>query len=205
MASGSVISLQGVDSALGSHTSALEKRVALGDHAVYRVQNDRGICEHVEALYPAELSQVHLSSDDWSGAANKAEAGQVDVDLHRRFYKGQEKEAFKQKYFMFLLDVARHFYPEEHAVIVQAFPNVRFHMPGTTTVPRHKDSDAAPDRTPHPKGVRNFLFTLTRMEGTSSMYIESAPRRGDFKPVKMVRFAEGRVAVRGGIGEGGPF
>ena len=167
--------------------AGLEKRVGIGDHGVYRVENDHGILEHVRALYPVDLQSVHLSSKEWSQASRKSETGQVDVDLHRRFYKGEEKEAFRKKYYSFLTAVARYFFSEEHAVIVQGFPNIRFHMPGTTTVPRHKDSDVAPNRTPHPKGVRNFLYTLTDMEGTNSMYIESAPERADFKSITMVR------------------
>ena len=169
-------------------SQSIQHRLSVGDHGVFHVHNDHGIREHIRGLYPVELDTVHTSSDEWTTASNKAHAGEVDVDLHRRFYKGKEKEAFKTRYLSFLSDVGRHFYPDEHAVIVQAFPNIRFHMPGTVTVPRHRDSDATHNRTPHPKGVRNFLYALTRMEGTSSMYIESVPRKGDFQPLEMVCF-----------------
>jgi perosamine synthetase len=141
--------------------------------------------EHIRQLYGSDLEQVHLTSAEWAAAKSKQSVGQVDVDLHRQFYKGAGKQRFKGLYEKFMADVARQFFPDEHAVVVQAFPNIRFHMPGTQTVPKHTDSDTEENRTPHPRGTRNFLFTFTRMSGTNAMHIESGPGEGDFQPIDM--------------------
>ena len=59
-------------------------------------------------------------------------------------------------------------------------PNVRFHLPGTATVPPHRDMDVGEDRTPHPPGEQNFLYTLSDARGSSAVIMESYPGLGDW-------------------------
>jgi perosamine synthetase len=163
-----------------------EKTQKFGEHSVYKLSHTHGIAKHIGELYHGTaLDQVHLTSEQWVMAESKGAVGEIDVDLHTAFYKSSKKQRFGELYENLVADVARHFLPDAHAVVVQAFPNIRFHMPGTVTVPKHRDSDTSDNRTPHPRGVCNFLLTLTKMSGTNAMYIESSPDKGDFGPVQM--------------------
>ena len=96
------------------------------------------------------------------------------------------------------------FFPDEDEIVYQAYPNIRFNMPGLVGVLAHKDSDeffrgdpcpcpscppSHPDqllkRTAQIKGTVSFLLTFTKMCCTNCMYIESEPDKGDFQPVNM--------------------
>lgn len=64
-------------------------------------------------------------------------------------------------------------------VAFQCPPTVRVHLPGRRIGHRHKDDDY-----PGHQGEEiNFWLPLTRAQGTSSLFVESTPGRGDFAPL----------------------
>eukprot|EP00392_Amoebophrya_sp_AT5.2_P015926 g16151.t1 len=84
-------------------------------------------------------------------------------------------------------------FPAEKWMLYQALPNIRFHLPGSTTIPPHRDSDIGKDRTPHPAGEANFLLTFTRASKTSSMILEGRPGFADWVfmeqgPLELLQF-----------------
>lgn len=87
---------------------------------------------------------------------------------------------FREKYKEFVKRVMQTCFPAEKWMLYQALPNIRFHLPGSTTIPPHRDSDIGKDRTPHPAGEANFLLTFTRASKTSSMILEGRPGFADW-------------------------
>ena len=65
--------------------------------------------------------------------------------------------------------------------LYQSFPTFRVHLPGNVAVgDYHTDFEYN-----HPEGELNYVLALTDMFDTNSIFIESAPGRGDFSPMKL--------------------
>ena len=66
--------------------------------------------------------------------------------------------------------------------LYQRFPSYRIQLPNNKAVTLvHCDSD---ENHKHPLGEINFLFPLTEMKNTNSVWVESEPGLGDFKPME---------------------
>jgi len=83
-------------------------------------------------------------------------------------------------YNAFVRHVHKAMFPDHDNLFFQTLPSLRMQRRGETVVPYHTDSADG-----HPQGEINFLIPLTRMKGSASMYIESAPGRGDFAPLDL--------------------
>ena len=76
-------------------------------------------------------------------------------------------------------EVINHF-PSSNSLLVQKLPNIRIHIPNGLAVKRwHCDSDQDHK---HPLGEINSVIPLTNMFDTNSIWRESSPEKGDFKP-----------------------
>ena len=68
-------------------------------------------------------------------------------------------------------------------MIVQKLPNIRIHIPNGIAVKRwHCDSDKDHK---HPLGEVNCVLPLTNMYENNSVWRESLPGKGDFKPFNL--------------------
>jgi len=168
----------------------------IGSHRTYSVLDDSGVSDHINNLYNAEkkvesLDQVHLVSEDWTNAKknNYTEVQMLqlsmeqDIDLHKKFYKNMKsdpEQKFLNSYKKFVQSVMRFCFPDEKWMLYQTMPNIRFHVPESATVPPHRDMDIGEDRTPHPHGEENFLYTLTRAHQSRSVIMETSPGLGDW-------------------------
>lgn len=90
------------------------------------------------------------------------------------------------KYKRMMTRLLSNIFPNEHWMVMQTMPNIRFHMPGTICVPPHRDIDEGECRTAHPEHEHNFLLTCTQMQDTSAMYIESSPQKSDYTLINML-------------------
>jgi len=157
-----------------------------GHHTLYECPESQPLCDHVQALYSFPLEEAHLNSKEYKSASEKSSVSELDLDVHKRFYKDMKRNsAFLELYRAFVKRVLVANFPDQHWMVVQKMPNIRFHMPGTVCVPPHRDTDEGVHRTAHPIGEFNFLLTLTAMFDTNAMYIESEPGLGDFQQVAM--------------------
>ncbi|CAD7970863.1 unnamed protein product [Amoebophrya sp. A25] len=202
-----------------SAKSQITKRRAIGEwHSIWHVPDDMGLSDCLTNLYYGKstgsieenaklLSQVHDLSDEYKCAIAAKDkdmlstlAMERDIDLHTMFYKYMKHDpetkllnAYKQ----FLRSLMGTFFPDEKWVLYQAMPNIRLHLPGSTTIPPHRDQDIGKDRTPHPAGEQNFIFMFSKAQKTSAMILEANPGRGDWifmeqEPGELLHFCGNR-------------
>lgn len=105
--------------------------------------------------------------------------------FHKLFYDEIKDEASKlrQSWEFFLSSCVKGYFPEELNLIVQKLPNIRIHVPGAQAVKRwHHDSD---ENHKHPLGEINAIVSLTKMSGNNSVWRESVPGLGDYRPFEL--------------------
>ncbi|MBO6979331.1 MAG: hypothetical protein JJ837_07870 [Prochlorococcus marinus XMU1428] len=104
---------------------------------------------------------------------------------HKIFYKEIKKNdsELRNVWELFLEnEVIKHF-SCENSIVVQKLPNIRIHIPKGLAVKRwHCDSDQDHK---HPLGEINSVIPLTKMFDTNSIWRESSPGKGDFKPFNL--------------------
>lgn len=104
-------------------------------------------------------------------------ASDQDSPAHRLFYDTFPDLA--DLYVRFLHEVIAPLLPER--VCAQRVPTFRVSQPGSTAVTEyHRDSDYN-----HQPATVNFWIPLTKAFGTNTLWVESAPDRGDFRPVTL--------------------
>lgn len=110
-------------------------------------------------------------------SAGDTEADQ-ETPAHRRFYAGFAG-SLAELYGAFLTGQVARMWDEPLAV--QRVPTFRVAMPGSTAVREyHTDGDYR-----HQQGTVNFWVPLTDAYDTNTIWLESEPGRGDYKPVTM--------------------
>lgn len=150
------------------------------------------IIEAIRSQYNFPIEEAHKHSQQYQSALlNGTDAiknlSEKDLDIHKSFYRMMKSPSspFQKHYDDLILSLLRLLYPNNHFMAVQRMVNIRFHLPGTVTVPPHKDTDDALYLTRHPAGEVNFILAVTQSIGTSAMYIESAPDVGDYRLVEL--------------------
>ena len=111
------------------------------------------------------------------------------------FYKSAYYEEFRNLYYKFVKEVIFRLFPNETHLVVQKDPCFRVCPPSTTALGL-KDGESNNDDAPigmhtdadynHPPEEMNFILGITELLDTNSVYIESAPGKGDFKPVRLL-------------------
>lgn len=95
---------------------------------------------------------------------------------HNRFYDNVKGSEFAELYDSFLRNWVRPMIGEP--IVAQRQPTFRIHWRGNLSVGAfHRDSDYH-----HNPEELNFWLPVTQAYGTNTIWIESAPDRGDFKP-----------------------
>jgi len=102
--------------------------------------------------------------------------------FHNKFYMSFN-DLFKEDYITFLTEVIFPYVKDD--LVYQKVPTFRVGFPNNVWVGEyHKDSWYG-----HPDEELNFLVPITDMYRTKSLYIESAPDKGDFQPQE-VKYGE---------------
>ena len=102
-----------------------------------------------------------------------------DIETLKNFNADLGKDSESQYHIFLENEVINHF-PSSNSLLVQKLPNIRIHIPNGLAVKRwHCDSDQDHK---HPLGEINSVIPLTNMFDTNSIWRESSPEKGDFKP-----------------------
>jgi len=140
-----------------------------------------------KSLNDDDLENLHKKFDYYLLERNKDQS----TAFHKAFYENYNNCGFKEVYESFIKEFCTDVL--ESKVVNQTKPTFRVHMPNNVGVGEfHKDSDYN-----HPLEEINFLVPFTDAEETSTIWVESVPNLGDYKPVNL---KYGQVLVfRGGL------
>ncbi len=158
-----------------------------GNHKIYTYDtNSYDFRSFLKGLYETDtLENLHLSSKEYQQFCKKEleKLEDVETDIHKKFYTHiKSQDTYKKMYCSLIRDIYNHFFPEEAYVVYQSFPSIRFQFPNNIAVPPHADSD---ELGRHPIGEKNFLIPITKMTGTTRLFLESEPGKGDFQGVDL--------------------
>lgn len=132
-----------------------------------------------------DLEHLHVDSKEYQMFLQKEldRLENVETDIHKKFYTTiKSDDSFKRMYCNLIKDLYTFLFPEEPYLVYQSFPSIRFQFPKNIAVPPHCDSD---ELGRHPLGEKNFLLPITSMKGTTRLFIESEPGKGDFQGVDL--------------------
>lgn len=147
-------------------------------------------------LDAGELQQLHttVAAQQWLNGmvSNNARAYAVRRNAYDKRFK--EIDPFKQAkplqecYLRFLREVVAplieaHVPGGSSEMLYQAQPNFRCHLPGTghLLVHRHRDADYH-----HQPNELNIWLPLTPCQGSNTLWSESSPGLGDYRPFELV-------------------
>jgi perosamine synthetase len=148
-----------------------------GDHTVLRYSKSSEFIDYVKSIFGEDLENLYKTCPEFCGKTD------VETPLHKKFYSEiKSNNIFKNLYIDLVENIHRTYFPSEPWLAYQSFPSIRFQFPGSVAVPPHCDSDEIGN---HPLGEKNFLMPITRMKGTTRIFIESEPQKGDFAGVEL--------------------
>lgn len=102
------------------------------------------------------------------------------------FRKSYEFRAFLNVYRRFVADVVVPLVGDPRGVLFQCPPTLRVVLPSDHAVGKlHKDGDYGG----HEESEINFWCPITDVSGENTLYLESVPGRGDYRPLEM-RYGE---------------
>ena len=137
----------------------------------------------LEKLFNHKLSKLHELVDEykWDGKDNLGM--DTHTILHKKFYKRIDEgwDNLKDTYEKFAKEILLPYLGLNEALL-QVHPNIRLQFPKNKaiTVP-HFDSD---DLHHHPYGEINFIYALTDMFDTNTIWVEKNCRRQDYVPIE---------------------
>ena len=134
------------------------------------------------------ISDLYNCSLEDLDSLDKKEKLALGKDTHTLFHKtfyqriSEAWPEFENLYKSFIEEIIFPMF-EDDTLIYQSLPNIRFHRPNAKAVYIwHSDGDA--DHR-HPPGEINIFLPLTKCDETNTMWVESIPGLGDFKPLVM--------------------
>jgi hypothetical protein len=123
-------------------------------------------------LFPGET----ILSKPWP--FNETTTGYQDT-FYGKYHDGWEDMI--ASYELFIKNEIKPLFSEDF--LYQRFPSFRVHLPGLKAVNKwHYDSD---EDHRHPEGEMNFHFGVTECFDTNAMWVESEPRKEDFRPINI--------------------
>jgi hypothetical protein len=127
-----------------------------------------------KALGAEDLARLHEGGPTYDRFDRKHDQS---TPFHQRYYAFVRSDpSFGELYRRFLGGFVAPLVGE--ALVYQRIPNIRIHLPNNVAVGEfHCDADYG-----HDESEINFWLPVTRSWGTNSVWIESAPGRGDFSP-----------------------
>tara|TARA_R110002110_G_scaffold234140_3_gene450261 strand:+ start:1771 stop:2475 length:705 start_codon:yes stop_codon:yes gene_type:complete len=136
--------------------------------------------ELVGGLFPVDLSE--LDNEDQKGSLTLGK--DTHTSFHRVFYDRLDSgwPEFVDLYHSFLREVIHPLF-EDDVLIFQKYPGIRFNRPGAKAVYKwHSDGD---EDHSHPLGEVNVFLPITRCIGNNSMWHETIPGMGDWRPLEI--------------------
>ena len=137
----------------------------------------------VEKLFGYELNKAHQYSVR-KYELFKELGKDSHTEYHRKFYNKIDSgwEEFVNEYERFIKEVLLPYLGLEEA-LYQKYPTFRIHLPDNRAiVVKHHDSD---EKHNHPIGEVNFIYALTDMYDSNSIYAEKMPRLGEYENIKL--------------------
>lgn len=158
-----------------------------GHHKIYAYDTSKyDFRKFLTDLYNTDdLEHLHLQSVDYQKFLDKQyeRLEDVETDIHKKFYKTiKAEETYKGLYVSLVKDLYSFLFTNDPYLVYQSFPSIRFQFPENIAVPPHCDSDEIGR---HPLGEKNFLVPITSMKGTTRLFVESEPGKGDFEGVDL--------------------
>ena len=132
-----------------------------------------------------DLPQLHLDAEvaQWLSRPNMKTLGLNPVDRRFKAAGGFRRNLpLNEAYMRFLREVVLPQLPDPEGWLYQKEPNLRCHLPGTGRhlVLRHCDADYF-----HQPHELNFWLPCTSCYGSNTLWTESAPGAGDYRPVEL--------------------
>jgi hypothetical protein len=194
-----------------SASSWLKLAASQGYYDCVGQHNLAGVLRRMFGGFKDDLSQVHrftaaieaegvklgLTWDDPT-KVNRFETDQSSV-FHRLVYKSKLWDEWCTTYLRFVREEVLPLFDEKEFA-VQASPTFRVQMPDLTALGENKHivqdqpASIANDskigwhcdaQYAHPEGEINFVYALTDMFGTNTLWRETAPNNSDYQPVSM--------------------
>tara|TARA_B100002019_G_scaffold135269_1_gene116623 strand:- start:19701 stop:20366 length:666 start_codon:yes stop_codon:yes gene_type:complete len=138
------------------------------------------VCEHFKVT---SLENLHIERKDLLPQEKLNFENESKTRYHDHFYSRLRSgwDEITTAYETFIKNEIKPLVRDEF--VYQAFPTVRFHIPGDQAIHYwHYDSD---EDHRHPEGEINFQVALTNIHDTQAMWIESVPGLGDYSPMNM--------------------
>ena len=135
----------------------------------------------VSNLYEYDLNELNDHLDQ----AYRGIREDTDTIWHKMFYDKLREgwPEFVQLYKIFIKKELAPLFVEEELIVYQKTPSYRVSQPGGKAIyTPHCDGD---EKHKHPSGEINFHMPLTKTYGNNSMFLESMPGLGDYKPVEL--------------------
>ena len=142
---------------------------------------DYKFIELVTNLFESELCELHNNSNIKYELFTEL-GKDSHTEFHKKFYSKLDEhwKEIKDEYSKFINNTVLPYLGLEEA-LVQTFPTFRIHLPNNVAIViNHYDSDSKHN---HPTGEINFIFALTNMFDTNTVYIEKMPRLEEYEPI----------------------
>tara|TARA_R110000737_G_scaffold352281_2_gene397621 strand:- start:758 stop:1462 length:705 start_codon:yes stop_codon:yes gene_type:complete len=134
----------------------------------------------VRPLFDCELEEL----DSEEVKSDLTLGKDTHTSFHKNFYQAIDAgwPEFMNLYHSFLSEVVHPLF-EDDTLIFQKYPGIRFNRPGAKAVYKwHSDGDRDHK---HPLGEINIFLPITKCSGNNSMWHESIPGMGDWRPLEI--------------------
>ena len=143
------------------------------------------LVEIVEHLYNMPLNDLHNNSNIVYPMLGPDMLGRDShTEFHNLFYSKLDSgwNELSCVYNAFISEVVLPYLNLDEA-LVQVYPNLRIHLPNNVAIViKHYDSD---ELHKHPKGEINFIYALTDMYDTNTLWVEKMPRLEEYEPLTL--------------------
>ena len=141
------------------------------------------LTKEVTDIFSVELNKLHTQSGKIYKILGPNMLGKdTDTEFHNKFYDKTRQgwPSFTTKYNTFIEEVILPYLGLKEA-LVQKLPNLRIQLPENIVVcVNHYDSDPLHN---HPPKEINFIYALTDMYDTNTLYVETMPRLEEYEPI----------------------
>ena len=145
------------------------------------IKQDYKFINMISDLFSCKLNKLHNSKEE-EYELFKELGKDTQTIYHKLFYDklNEEWEEIKNEYDNFIKNEVLPYLGLEEA-LVQQFPTFRIQLPNNVAVVKnHYDSDIDHK---HPMGEINFVYALTDMCDTRTIYVETMPRLEEYEPI----------------------
>ena len=138
------------------------------------------LLDHFEC---SDLQNLHKEKEAWVPKEELTFSEESSTEFHKRFYEKLREpwHEFVDLYKSFMQEQISSHVCGDCNFLFQALPSFRVHLPHEKAIHKvHFDSD---DDHRHPPGELNVFLPLTDCLENNTLWAESSPGKGDFKPM----------------------